>query len=135
MKKTIAYVLVIMLTVYRAFGNDFNISHVKVFNKFLKNGSTARIRTAFSSPKENNIDTSTSILVIAAEDLHDVLKKAVVKKHFQKKLGGITLGGEFVENNRTHFFVYIESSRLLIDFTENINYWLTDKIIVQSRKE
>ncbi len=130
MKMKIAFVLILLLAICTSFAKDFNISHIRVYNKFLRNGYTANICNAFSSPKENNIDTSTGAIVITPKDLNDALKAASVKRHFQRKFGGITLGGEFIENNRMHYFVYFEESDLLIDFTDNKEYKLKSKIIV-----
>lgn len=106
-----------------------SIQTIKLYNKFITNGSTNNIRNAFDFPEKNNIDTSiSSVYRIEKSRLENSLEIAKVKKHRQQKLGGLTFAGEFYVNGKKHFFAYFHSSKLVVDFTENKNYWLKDSL-------
>lgn len=111
-----------------------SITKVVTYNKFLINGSTGGIIYAFNFPNERKIDTSQSNLIkFHTQYFETVLKGSRIKRHHQQKLGGATLAGEFYDNlNKKHFFVYYEYSKLLIDFTDKIEYWLKDKLVYKS---
>ena len=109
-----------------------NINKVYVYNKFLLNGSTNNILNAFVFPNERKIDTSQNDKInLDIGSLSKSLENSNrPKRHHQQKLGGTTFAGEFYDNlNKKHFFVYYEEPKLLIDFTDKIQYWLKDKLI------
>lgn len=109
-----------------------NINKVYVYNKFLLNGSTNNILNAFEFPIERKIDTSLNHKInIDVRHLSELLEHSKrAKRHHQQKLGGATFAGELYDNlNKKHFFVYYEEAKLLIDFTDKIEYWLKEKLI------
>ncbi|MBC7937733.1 MAG: hypothetical protein H7Y86_20480 [Rhizobacter sp.] len=59
---------------------------------------------------------------------NDLLKSAKQRRYIQQKWSGITAAGEFYTGvSNKHYFAYFEKTGLLIDFTDNINYWLKSK--------
>ncbi len=107
---------------------------ILLYKNFLKQGSTNNTRNAFDFPQNNNVDKSiNSKYFVDNQIFENLIKTAKVKKHSQQKLARITVAGEFIENNKKHYFVYFKSARLIIDFSEMKNYWLKDSLNLQQR--
>lgn len=122
-------VFMIILTSCSPTARIATISEVKIYKKFLRNGTTNNIINAFDFPNKYNVDTSLNeFYKVDKINFDNALKNARVRKHFQQKNGGITFAGEFVEQSRKHFFAYFESANLIIDFTDKRNYWLNRKL-------
>jgi hypothetical protein len=111
-----------------AAGKPFNeeIQSVKVYNRFIPNGTTANINAAFSQPGQySNVDTSSSTAIsISPVELTAALKTATVKKMHQSKVGGITIAGEFIVNGARHNFIYFPRLSEVYDFTDAKRYVL-----------
>jgi hypothetical protein len=107
-----------------------NIDTVLVYRKFLVAGTPARINSAFINPSLYNkiVDTRPNELHLSKIDLETSLRTARVKKFFPQKIGGIDFAGEFYTGNTKHFFLYFQSSKLIIDFTERKRYLLQDSL-------
>ncbi|MDJ1497335.1 hypothetical protein QNI19_30635 [Cytophagaceae bacterium DM2B3-1] len=107
---------------------NITVASLKIYNNFLKAGTTSNISNAFQS-STHPIDTSESTkYTLMVVDLENGLNTAKVRKLYPQKLGGITFAGEFFADGQKHNFIYFESTSLFIDFTSKKKFWLKDKL-------
>ncbi len=105
------------------------IKELKIYEKFQAGGSTSSIRNSFSNLNFSDTIPSNTVSISIAKFENSIFNCKKIRRHIQQKLGPVSFGGEFLDNtNKNHLFVYFKQSKLLIDFTENKEYWLKNNL-------
>ncbi|HWW42441.1 hypothetical protein [Pedobacter sp.] len=130
MGKNILVFCVLLVTGCSSIQGVKNIDTVLVYKKFLTHGTPTRVNSAFIHPGfyKDAVDTHPSEWRLSKIDLETSLRTARVKRYLPQKMGGITFAGEFYIGNAKHFFLYFQSVKLIIDFTERKRYLLQDSL-------
>lgn len=85
------------------------VTSVKVYQHFLRNGSPGEILNACVNPGPWHVDTSANQNIALPVDSVNHIISTAYKKHFSFfgfKLGNIDFAGEWVMDNKIHYFVY-----------------------------
>lgn len=109
------------------------IEKLVVYKSFWRGGTTARVSSMFKEPAKNSIDT-TNINIgvdIFLNEFGIILSKSKQKKHFQQKIAGIEIAGEFWYNQSEKHFFIICLPNLLIDITNRKEYRITDELLLK----
>ena len=119
------------------------IEKLAVYKSFIRGGTTVRIINAFSYPvnyshirkKDGSLLVDTTNINIGTNmflaEFSEILSTSKRSRHFQQKIAGENIAGEFWLNSNRHFFIFFYSSRLLIDFTDRKEYKITDEVLLQ----
>ncbi|MDD4729894.1 MAG: hypothetical protein PHN55_14240 [Dysgonamonadaceae bacterium] len=111
------------------------IEKIVVYEDFYKSGSTALLKNVFESPLSYEVDTV--FLSVDDKEISDfefILNNADVKKHKQMKIN-VDLALLVTIQSQEHHFVISESSNVIIDLTDNLNYRLNTDELQNKAKE
>lgn len=109
------------------------IEKLVVYKSFWRGGTTTTISSMFNDPKKYSIDT-TNINIGEDMFLNEfgvILSKSKQKKHWQQKIAGIKVAGEFWFNQSDKHFFIICLPNLLIDITNKREYRITDELLLE----
>jgi hypothetical protein len=113
------------------------IEKLVVYKSFWRGGTTSRVSNMFKEPAKNSIDT-TNINIGAdmfLEEFSIILTKSKQNKHFQQKISGIEVAGEFWFNQSDKYFFIICLPNLLIDITNKKEYRITDQLLIKQMND
>lgn len=109
------------------------VEKITVYQKFCKGGTTTSVLYMFEHPQIPIVDT-TNINTGTSKFIHEfdmILSQSKRKKHYQQKIIGIDVAGEFwVNQSDKHFFI-ICLPNLLIDMTDKKEYRINDDILLK----
>ncbi len=111
------------------------IEKIVVYEDFYKAGSTALLKNVFEAPLSYEVDTV--FVRVEDEDICDfefILNNADVKKHKQMKIN-VDLALLVTIQSQEHYFIISESSNVIIDLTDNLNYRLNTDELQNKAKE
>lgn len=111
------------------------IEKIVVYEDFYKAGTTALLRNVFNNPLDYEVDTA--FINVKHEDVdifEFALNNADVKKHKQVKIN-VDLALVVTIQGKEHFFVISESSDMIVDLTNNLNYRLNTDVLKNKAKE
>lgn len=115
------------------------VEKLVVYKSFWRGGSTARVFLLFKEPVKYSIDT-TNINIgpnMFLSEFNSILSetKARKRKHFQQKIAGISIAGEFWFNQSTKHYFIICLPELLIDITDKKEYVITDETLLNQMND
>jgi hypothetical protein len=113
------------------------IEKLVVYKSFWRGGTTAAVSGMFKEPAKYSIDT-TNVNIgtdIFLNEFGVILNKAKRNKHFQQKIAGIEIAGEFWLNQSDKHFFIICLPNLLIDITSKREYRITDKLLLKQMND
>lgn len=111
------------------------IEKIVVYKDFYKAGTTALLRNVFKDPLSYEVDTL--FVNVKGEDVNNfeiILNSANVKKHKQMKIN-VDLALLVTIQSKEHYFIISESSNMIIDLTDNLNYQLNTEDLQNKSKE
>jgi hypothetical protein len=132
MRTTILFILMCMIIFIPTKAQN-TIEKLVVYKSFWRGGTTTMVSSMFKEPTLHSIDT-TNINIGANMFLNQfgmILSKSKQKKHFQQKIAGIEIAGEFWLNKSDKHFFIICLPNLLIDITNRKEYRITDEILLK----
>jgi hypothetical protein len=113
------------------------IGKLVVYKKFCKGETTIGILYMFNHPKmpfvdTTNINTTTNMFL---NEFGLILSKTKQNKHFQQKITGIDIAGEFwLNQSDKHFFIICLPNRL-IDITNRKEYKITEESLLKQMND
>jgi hypothetical protein len=132
------YLLILCLYLYCSIlpiNEKITIEKIVVYKDFYKAGTTALLKNVFKDPSSYQVDTV--FVDVKDEDINNfefILDNADVKNHKQMKIN-VDLALLVTIQNKEHYFIISESSNLIIDFTDNVNYILNTDELQNKAKE
>lgn len=111
------------------------IDKILVYEDFYKAGTTSLLKNVFESPLSYEVDTV--FVSVEGEDRGEfgfILNNADIKKHKQMKLN-VDLALLVTIQGQEHYFIISESSNVIIDLTDNLNYRLNTDELQNKAKE
>lgn len=136
MRTKILFILLCMFTFIPTKAQN-TIEKLVVYKSFWRGGTTSRVSNMFKEPAKNSIDT-TNINIGAdmfLEEFSIILTKSKQNKHFQQKISGIEVAGEFWFNQSDKYFFIICLPNLLIDITNKKEYRITDQLLIKQMND
>jgi hypothetical protein len=109
------------------------IEKLVVYKSFWRGGTTTMVSSMFKESHRYSIDT-TNINIGTNMFLNEfgiILSKSKQNKHYQQKIAGIEIAGEFWLNQSDKHFFIICLPNLLIDITSKKEYRITDKLLLK----
>jgi hypothetical protein len=109
------------------------IEKLVVYRSFWRGGTTTMVSSIFKEPVKYSIDT-TNVNIgtnIFLNEFGIILSKSKQKKHYQQKISGIDVAGEFWLNQSDKHFFIICLPNLLIDITNKKEYKIADELLLK----
>ena len=106
------------------------VSSLIIYKRFLFTGGSTNIISYYLKKRPADTDfidvTNVNTGLISNKEFTNLLRSCKVKKHYQKKIGGIDFSGEFKIGNVKHYFI-VCGWGLIVDFTDKIEYKCTNE--------
>lgn len=114
---------------------EIMIEKIIVYEDFYKAGTTALLKNVFKDPLSYEVDTVfVNVKDEGVSDFEFILNNADIKKHKQMKLN-VDLALLVTIQGQEHYFIISESSNVIIDLTDNLNYRLNTDELQNKAKE
>ena len=133
--KTVFIFLCIFISI--PMSSQSKIEKLVVYKKFCRGETTTGILYMFKHAPipiidTTNVNTETDMFL---NEFSIILTKSKQSKHFQQKIAGIEIAGEFWFNQLDKHFFIICLPNLLIDITNRKEYRITDKLLLKQMND